>query len=84
MLAPDLNPAPGNGTGLSFYLPEGSNVRLRVVDVAGRMVTELSNESLSAGHHQVYFDAREVSAGMYFAVLETDSGREVAKISIVR
>jgi hypothetical protein len=84
MLAPDVNPAPAEGTGLSFYLPEASHVRLRVVDVAGRQVAEISNESLPAGHHQVYFDARGVSAGMYFAVLETDTGREVAKISIVR
>jgi hypothetical protein len=83
MLAPDVNPAPAEGTGLSFYLPEASHVRLRVVDVAGRQVAEISNESLPAGHHQVYFDARGVSAGMYFAVLETDTGREVAKISIV-
>jgi hypothetical protein len=84
MLAPDVNPAPAEGTGLSFYLPEATQVRLRVVDVAGRQVAEISNESLPAGHHQVFFDAREVSAGMYFAVLETSLGREVAKLSIVR
>jgi hypothetical protein len=83
MLAADSNPVMSGGTGLSFYLPTPGTVRLRIVDVAGRLVANLSQEHLSAGHHQVFWGAQDVSAGMYFAVLEIGGERQVAKLTVV-
>jgi len=62
----------------------GSSVRLRVVDVTGRVVRNLINGSLESGPQTVIWDASDdngnkVSAGIYFLVMESGSTRLAMK-----
>lgn len=65
-------PNPFNPTTvINFAVPTQDHVRLTVYDMLGRQVATLINESVSAGSHQVTFDATQLSSGMYIYRLET-------------
>lgn len=60
-------PNPFNpSTTISFTIPNQANVRLSVYNAIGEKVAELLNENVSAGNHQVTFDASNLSSGLYF------------------
>jgi len=59
-------------TTIKFDLPRAAQVNLNVYDLAGRMVQTLVREYREAGSHQVTFDGRQLSSGMYF--YRIDSG----------
>jgi uncharacterized protein (TIGR02145 family) len=62
-------------TQIRFALPESQQVTIRVYDVNGRMIAELvSNQTYSAGNHQVSFDGTGLSTGIYIYNLTTNSG----------
>jgi hypothetical protein len=64
-------PNPFNpSTTISYSLPENSSVMIEIVDMTGRSVTSLINETLSAGHHNVVWNGRnsngkQVASGIY-------------------
>lgn len=74
-LAPAV-PNPTRGTALiSFTLPQGGPVRLRVYDISGRLVRTLRDGTLSAGEHRTVWDRRtdhgtQAHSGLYFYRLE--------------
>ncbi len=60
-------PNPFNPTTLiSFTLPENSQVQLNIYNLLGQKVTTLINRTMSAGNHQVKFNASNLSSGTYF------------------
>lgn len=64
-------PNPFNpSTVISYSIPKGSAVILRVFDQLGREVQTLENTYKQAGTHTVTFDASSLSSGVYFYVLE--------------
>ncbi len=81
-------PNPSRGaTTLRFTLPRGGPVRLVLVDVAGRRVRTLVDETLAAGPHELAWDGRDAGgapapAGLYWARL--DAGGEHATRRLVR
>jgi len=52
-------------TTIPFELREFSKVNIRVLDLLGRVVTELTNELYSTGTHQVRFNATGLASGIY-------------------
>ncbi|MCW8811709.1 MAG: T9SS type A sorting domain-containing protein, partial [Ignavibacteriaceae bacterium] len=74
-------PNPFNpSTTIKWEMPEPGLVTLIVYDVLGRKLTMLVNEELSAGKHEVVFDASRFSSGIYFYQLRavdpsTNSGQ---------
>jgi len=78
-------PNPFNpSTTISFALPQASNVTLKVYNVIGQTVKTLVNEQMEAGEHQVTFDASNISSGMYFYRLDTDSFSETKKMVLLK
>jgi hypothetical protein len=70
-------------TTLRWSLPQAGEVRLRVHDVAGRIIRTLQNGRLPAGEHSVVWDQRDdgghrVSPGLYFVRFEA-SGRSLGQ-----
>ncbi|MEW6511195.1 MAG: T9SS type A sorting domain-containing protein [Bacteroidota bacterium] len=60
-------PNPFNASTLVRYqLPMVSMVRLSVIDILGREVAVLADERHAAGVHEVRFDAKGLSSGVYF------------------
>jgi len=82
------NPAPGT-TSFGFVLPHESHVRLRVYDVAGRLVRNLVDGRVNAGEGAKVWDGRNesglpVAGGVYFYRLETDTATLTQKMILVR
>lgn len=65
-------PNPFNpSTTIKFTVPsnvkrETSNTKLIVYDILGKEVATIINNKLLPGHHEVIFDATELSSGLYF------------------
>ena len=57
-------------TTISYSLPIESNITIKIYDVLGTEITELINESKSAGAYQVIFNSQNInktlSSGIYF------------------
>ena len=61
---------------IAFNLPQASDVRLEIYDVAGRKVTTLVDRHLTAGPYSYEWDGRnqhgeKVASGVYFYRLST-------------
>ena len=74
-------PNPFNpSTVISFELPSDHNVSIRLFDTLGREVATLvSGESLSAGRHEVTFDASSLSSGIYIYRVELGDGQSMTR-----
>ena len=60
-------PNPFNpSTTISFSLPIESKVTLKIFDLLGQEIKTLIDNSLTAGNHQVKFNADELNSGIYF------------------
>jgi hypothetical protein len=77
-------PNPFNpSTTISFSLAQDSKVSLKVFNVLGEEAAVLLNNDLSAGSHQVNFDASVLNSGIYFYRL-TASGIDGSKFTDIR
>ncbi|MCH7965694.1 MAG: T9SS type A sorting domain-containing protein [Bacteroidetes bacterium] len=64
-------PNPFNpSTKITFSLAVDSKVSLKVFDVLGQEVTKLITTNMTAGVHEVIFDASSLNSGVYFYQLE--------------
>jgi len=77
-------------TRLRFDLPHEQAVSLRIYDISGRLVrTLLDGVPLPAGYHQYTWNGRDnrasrVGSGLYFFVLDTQSGRLTGKMTLIK
>ena len=65
-------------------MPEESFVSLTVYNMLGQRVAELVNELNQAGVHEVYFDASQLSSGVYYYKLETPGFTSVKKMMLIK
>jgi hypothetical protein len=66
-------PNPFNPTTIiNFNLKVDSKVALKVFNVLGQQVAQLAGGEMTAGNHQVNFDASQLSSGVYFYRLEAN------------
>lgn len=61
-----FNPA----TQIKFALPEHANVKIQVYNIMGQQVATLVNTDMSAGFHEISFDAGALSSGVYITRME--------------
>jgi hypothetical protein len=81
----DNYPNPFNPeTTIDFTVPESGNVHLSVVDLLGREVAVLVNESKISGTYSVRFDGRNQASGVYFTVLFQGERRVSHPIVLIR
>jgi hypothetical protein len=74
LLAPSPNPF-HSSTRIAFEIPDRGTVRLRIYDVAGRLVRTLHEGELPAGRHELRWDGtsdqgESVESGVYFSRIE--------------
>ena len=82
------NPFAGQ-TSLVFSLPRGTNVDLRIYDVAGHLVRTLANGVLPAGEYRLSWNGRaddghQLGAGVYFAKFTTPGMVQNRKFFLMR
>lgn len=63
----------GNSTSIRYSIPEDAQVMIRVFDLMGKQVGILYQGNKAAGNHQVEFNTRSLSQGVYFCRLEATS-----------
>lgn len=78
-------PNPFNpSTIISFSLPETGFVTLKVYDIIGNEVSTLINGQLSSGFHELKFTPTDLSSGIYFYKLQTQSHSSVRKMLLMK
>ncbi|MBU0692042.1 endonuclease/exonuclease/phosphatase family protein [bacterium] len=69
-------PNPFNGqTTIRYSVPTASHVSLEIIDLLGRRVKQITDETSSSGVRSIVWDARGQSSGIYFYTLATDQFR---------
>jgi hypothetical protein len=79
----------GNGTSISFNMPEDGRAIVRVYDVAGRLVGVVDDSFREAGPHVVPWDGtnetgESVASGVYFIRLEAAGDAKTRKAVLLR
>ena len=78
-------PNPFNpSTKITFSLATDSKVSLRVIDAIGQEVVSLINQEMTAGVHNIDFDASGLNSGVYFYRLQAGNFVETKKMILLR
>jgi hypothetical protein len=78
-------PNPFNpSTTIRYGLPNRSHVTLSVFNTLGQSVSTLVNGEEEAGYHEVQFDGRHLSSGVYFYRIEAGSFVQTRKLLLIR
>lgn len=78
-------PNPFNpSTIIGYDLPVAGEVRLSVFDLLGREVSKLVDGNMIAGSHQVVFDAKGLSSGIYMYVLQAGGFQLTGKMVLMK
>jgi hypothetical protein len=79
------HPNPFNpSTSISFNLPEGGQVSLKVFDMSGKEVANLVNSYFDAGRHSVNFDASSLASGVYYYKLTSGNFVTMKKMMLIK
>jgi len=71
-------------TKIKFDVSLKEFVNLSVYDITGKLITNLVNESLSAGTYEVNFSAANLPSGVYFCKLSSSSSNEIRKMILTK
>jgi len=78
-------PNPFNPTTmLSYSVPREMDVEVMVYDMAGRLVSELVNNTCEPGIHEVHWDASQQSSGIYFVTIHAGSEVMTQKLMLIK
>ncbi len=77
-----FNPA----TKINLVLPVQVKVTLTLIDIIGKEISVLLDETLEAGTHSVYIDANKLglSSGVYFYKLKAGEFTEIRKMTLIK
>jgi hypothetical protein len=73
-----------NTTTITYTLIQSCNIALNVYDILGNNVALLEHARKEAGLYTVPFNGATLSTGTYFISLETNRGRSVQKIFLIK
>ena len=71
-------------TTITFSISKSSIVDLKIYDLLGREVETLINGEMTAGEHQVSFDASRFASGIYFYRLKAGNYTATKKLVLVK
>lgn len=78
-------PNPFNpSTRIQFSLPVRDFVELQVYNILGRKVADVINQEMTAGSHNINFDASKLSSGIYFYRLHTPRFSDTKKMVVIK
>jgi hypothetical protein len=75
-----FNPA----TTIKYSVPKLSSVTIKIYDVLGSEVATLVNEEKTAGTYEIYWNAENLSSGVYFYRLKAGSYVETKKMILLK
>lgn len=78
-------PNPFNpSTKIEYQLPASSNVEMKVLDILGREIATLVNETKSAGTYSVEWNASQFPSGMYFYRMQAGNFVQIKKLLLLK
>ncbi|MBT7616028.1 MAG: T9SS type A sorting domain-containing protein [Calditrichaeota bacterium] len=78
-------PNPFNSTTvIPFSVDKPMDVNLSVYNISGRLIQTLQTGLLNAGHHQVIWDGKDVSAGIYIVRMQTSANTFFSKMTLIK
>ena len=77
------NPATAN-VNLDYTLKKPSEISILLVDVYGRFSATLLKANRNAGYNTEFLDLTRLHPGTYLIILESDEGRMVGKLTLLR
>ncbi len=83
------NPVYGSSTNIRYYVSEDSDVKIKIVDLAGELVAELNNKARGGFDNETVWDVSNIQSGIYYAYLEVksssgNSANKIIKIAVVK
>jgi hypothetical protein len=84
------SPNPFNpSTSIKFYIPNNSDVSIKIYDILGREVTTLINKQAEAGYHIVYWNGmdknnNEVASGVYIYRMQAGDFVQTKKLMLIK
>ncbi len=80
-----VHPNPSNGVAIASYLlPVPCRVQMELFDILGRSVRVCVQEVQTAGEHTTLIQTSDLSAGVYFLVLESVYGKSMQRLVVGR
>jgi hypothetical protein len=78
-------PNPFNpSTKISFFLPKSGRTKVTIFNTLGQQVESLLDGYSDEGYHEINFNARNLSSGVYFYTVESGSFRDIKKMNFVK
>ena len=78
-------PNPFNpSTTINFSLERSSIVELNVYDINGSLVEKLHSGFTNIGKYSFEFNGKNLSSGIYYAVLKTQEQQKISKMILVK
>lgn len=71
-------------TRISYTIPTGGYVSLKVYDVMAKLITTLADETQSAGTHEVEFNGKNLPSGVYYYTLHSGDFSVTKKFVLLR
>ncbi|MBI3235661.1 MAG: T9SS type A sorting domain-containing protein, partial [Bacteroidetes bacterium] len=65
-------------------LEQANQVVIKVYDVFGKEVLEVTNSKVSEGNHQVVLNSQNLSSGIYFVTVTAGNFKETKRISLIK
>ncbi len=81
----DVTPNPVVRRGkISFVIPAATDVKIRLYDVSGRVVSKLYEGRMEAGNHSIDWSTEKIRGGVYFLSIEAGNYSKTRKIVILK
>ena len=78
-------PNPFNpSTVISFRIPQAGNIKIKIYNIIGEEVAEIINGFYTAGTHKIFYNANELSSGIYLLRLSTEQKFITHKIVLTK
>jgi hypothetical protein len=71
-------------TTIEFSIPQASNVTLKIYNIRGEEVATLVSEKLPAGNYKRIWSAGELSSGVYFYRLQTETFVQTRRLLVMK
>ena len=71
-------------TNIVFNLPVRSSVRIVLYNSIGEKVKDLLNADMASGHHEITYDAFDISSGIYYYQLQADGFSQTKEMLLLK
>ena len=71
-------------TTITYSIPDNGNVTLNIYDVLGNKIIQLENNNKTAGSYSTFFDASDLTSGIYFYTIRANNFVETRKMLLMK